>query len=65
MMTLSIALIGVTIAMIKYHDQKQVGEERVYLAYTSIAEGIQGRNLNRTGIWRQELMKRPWRDAAY
>jgi hypothetical protein len=38
----------------KYHDQKQVGEERVYLAYTSIAlfiiEGSQdrikqGRNL--------------------
>ena len=24
----------VTIAMVKHHDQKQLGEERVYLTYT-------------------------------
>jgi len=47
----------------------QVGKERVYLAYTSTSlfftEGSQDRNSSRAGPWRQELMKRPWRDAAY
>jgi hypothetical protein len=42
-------LVRVTIAVMKYCDQKQVGEERVYLAYTStsyfITEGSRGRNL--------------------
>jgi hypothetical protein len=41
-------LIRVASAMIKHHDQKQLGEERVYLAYTSTAlfimEGSQDRN---------------------
>ena len=49
--------------------KKQVGEERVYSAYTSISlliiEGSQDRNSNRAGSWRQELMQRPWKDAAY
>ena len=47
---------------------KQVGEERVCLAYTStilfIREGSQGRNSNRAGIWRQELIQRPPRGAV-
>lgn len=30
-------LVGVTIALIKPHDYKQLGEERVYLAYASIS----------------------------
>jgi hypothetical protein len=42
--------------------KKQVGEERIYLAYTSmllfIIEGSQDRNSNRAGSWRQELMQR-------
>jgi hypothetical protein len=37
--------------------KKQVGEERVYSAYTSGLELKQVR--------KQELMQRPWRDAAY
>jgi hypothetical protein len=49
--------------------RKQVGEERVYSAYTStllfIIKGSQDRNSHRAGTWRQELMQRPWRDAAY
>jgi hypothetical protein len=49
--------------------KKQVGEERVYSAYTStllfIIRGSQDWNSSRTGTWRQELMQRPWRDAAY
>jgi hypothetical protein len=49
--------------------KKQVGEERVYSAYTSIllfiTKGSQGWNLSRPGTWRQELMQRPWRDTAY
>lgn len=54
--------VSVSIAVIKYHNQKQVGEERVNLAYTSILETIiersQDRNPNKTGIWRQVLMQR-------
>jgi hypothetical protein len=49
--------------------KKQVGEERVYLAYTStllfITKGSQDWNSHREGTWRQELMQRPWRDAVY
>ena len=49
--------------------KNQVGEERVYSAYTFIllfiTKGIQDKNSNRAGIWRQELMQRPWRGAAY
>jgi len=49
--------------------KKQVGKERVYLAFTStslfIIEESQDRNSSRAGTWRQELMQRPWRDVAY
>ena len=45
--------------------KKKVGEERVYLVYTFIIEASQDRYSNRTGAWRQELMQRPWRGAAY
>jgi hypothetical protein len=31
----------------------------------SIVGGSQDRKSSRAGIWRQELMQRPWRDAAY
>jgi hypothetical protein len=48
--------------------KKQVGEEKVYLAYTSISlfitEGSQDRNSSRAGIWRQELIQRPGRVAT-
>jgi hypothetical protein len=46
-------------------NKKQVGEERVYSAYTStllvITKGSQDWNSDRAGTWRQELMQRPWR----
>jgi hypothetical protein len=49
--------------------KKQVGEERVYSAYTStllfITKGSQDRNSHRAGNWRQELKQRPWRGDAY
>jgi hypothetical protein len=49
--------------------KKQVGEERVYSAYTCIllfiTKGSQDRNSPRAETWRQELMERPWRDATY
>jgi len=54
--------------VIKEHDHEQDWKEGVYLAYTSISEfiieGSQGRNTNRVGTWRQELMQRIWRGAA-
>jgi hypothetical protein len=64
-------LVRVTIAVMKHLDQKikkkasWVG--KVYLVYTtdSSTEGSQGRNSSRPGTWRQELMQRPWRGAAY
>ena len=44
-------------------------EGRVYLAYISkalfIIEGKSRQNSTRAGTWRQELMQRPWKDAAY
>jgi hypothetical protein len=52
--------------------KKQVGEERLFFffpAYTFISlviiKGYQDRNSNRAGTWRQELIQRPWRGAAY
>ena len=49
--------------------KKQVGEEKVYLAYTStllfITEGSQDRNSNRAGTWRQELMEGPCRGTCF
>ena len=47
----------------------QVGEERVCSSYistlSSFIEGSQGRNTNKVVTRRQELMQRPWKDAAY
>jgi hypothetical protein len=53
----------------KHHNQKQVGEERVYSAYTStllfIIEGSQDRNSSRSGTRRQKLIQRHWRGTGY
>jgi hypothetical protein len=53
----------------KHNDEKQVVEERVYLAYTSISlfiiQGSQYRNSDKAGTWRQKLVQRLWSDAAY
>jgi hypothetical protein len=67
--TFTLILFRVTITMMKLHDQKQVGEEGVYLGYTStlysITGGSQDRNSIRVATQKQELMQRPWRVAAY
>jgi hypothetical protein len=48
--------------------KKQVGEERVYSAYTSIllfiTKGSQDWNSIKQ-VRKQELMQRPWRDVLY
>ena len=44
--------VRVSIAVMKHHDQKQVGEERVYLAYTPNTEGSQDKNSSRVGTCR-------------
>lgn len=53
----------------KHRDQKRLAKEKVYLAYASfllfITEGSQNMDLGRAGIWKQKLVQRPWRDAAY
>ena len=49
--------------------KKQVGEERIYSVYTStllfITTGSQDGNSHSVGTWRQELMQKPWKGAAY
>jgi hypothetical protein len=45
--------------------KKQVGEERVYSAYTSTCCLSQDWNSHKAGNWRQELMQKVWRNAAY
>ena len=46
--------------------KKQVGEERVYLAYTSILLFITKEVRTRTQAGQEaELMQRPWRDVPY
>jgi hypothetical protein len=49
--------------------EKQVVEERIYSAHASmllfITKGSQDRNSHKAETWRQELMKRPWRDVTY
>jgi hypothetical protein len=66
--------VRVSIAEIKHHDPKQAGEAKIYSAYTSMLfitekksgqELKQGKDSSRAGSWRQELMQRPWRGAAY
>ena len=68
-MDLDCSLAGVSIAVMNIMTKKQAGEERVYLAsaFTSlfVTDGSQDRNSNRAGTWRQELMQRPWRGAAF
>jgi hypothetical protein len=62
-------LVRVSILAQNIMTKKQVGEEKVYSAYTStllfITKGSQDRNSHRPGTWRQELLQRPWRNAAY
>jgi hypothetical protein len=52
--------VRVSTALMKHYNQKQVGEERVYSAYTSIllliTRGIQDKNSNEARTWRVELM---------
>ena len=64
----SSVLVRITIAMMKHHGQKQVGEERVSLTHTSISysisEGHQGKNSSSSKTWKHELMQRQWRGAA-
>lgn len=69
-MELMHVLVRVTTTVMKRHDQRQLGEKRVYFAHTTrshpITEGSQDRKL-RLGrnLGGQELMHRPWRSPAY
>jgi hypothetical protein len=45
---------------------KQIGEERIYSAYTSILLFITKEVRSRIRqVRKQELMQRPWRDVLY
>ena len=64
-----LALVKVTIAMMKHHSKSNLKEERIYLSYTSISlffmEGSQIRKMNRAETWRQALMQKSQRNAPY
>jgi hypothetical protein len=53
-------VVRITVAILKHHDQNQLGDERVYFTHRSIEQFIikisEGRTSNRAGTWRQELM---------
>jgi hypothetical protein len=60
----------IPLAMMKHHDKKHIGKEKVYSAYTSTCslscpEGSQDSNSRKAGTWSQELMQRPWESAAH
>lgn len=55
-----IVLIRVTLAVMRHHDQNQIGEDRVYLTLTSTLLFITGgaRKGTQAGpTWRQELIQ--------
>ena len=62
-------LVRVSISAQNIMTKKQVGEGGNYSAYTFtllfITKESQDRNSHNSGIWRQKLMQRPWRGAAY
>jgi hypothetical protein len=52
----------------KHHDLSNLGRKGfIWLMLQSllIIKGSQNRNSGRAGSWRQELMQKPWRGAAY
>ena len=55
-------LVRDSMAVIKHHDKKQLGEERIYLAYPStslfIIRRSQDRTLNKAESWRWKLTQR-------
>ena len=53
-------LVRVSLAWKKHHDQKASASILLF-----IIEESQDRKSNRAGSWEQELMQKPWRDAAY
>jgi hypothetical protein len=58
-------LVRVFIAAQNIMTKKQVGEEKgIFSLHFHIAVHHQ-RNSHRAETWRQELMQRPWRGAAY
>jgi hypothetical protein len=66
---LSGVLVSVSIRTQNIMAKKQVGEERVYSAYTCtllfITKGSHDRNSSRSGTWRLKWMQKPWRSSVY
>jgi hypothetical protein len=63
-----VVLARVSIPAQNIMTKKQVGEKKVYSAYTStllfITKGSQDRNSHRVATWRQEWMGKPWRGVT-
>ena len=66
MTVLSSVLIRVSIAVVKYHDHKQLWEERVYFSLQLTSQVICHLLAEvRAGTWREELTKRLPSGDAY
>lgn len=56
-------LVRITIAMMKHHDQKKLGEEMVCFVHllneSPLKEANAGTQTRREGTWRQELIQKP------
>jgi hypothetical protein len=58
--------LGLSIALIKHHDQKQLDFISACCSTAqSNTERRQGRNSNGSGTWSQELVQRLWISAVY
>ena len=61
-------LLRAVTALMTYHDQKQLKEERACLAYVclmTVHRGKPRQKLNLEEKLEAELMQRPWRGTAY
>lgn len=62
-------MVRVTIAVIKHHDQKELGEERGYITHSSIQHLVSrmtdSRKSSRAAAWRKEMRQTQYKYAAY
>lgn len=49
----------------KYHDIKQLGEERLIFSYLKSESTVEHKEKLKAEAWRKEQKQRPWRNFAY
>ena len=65
----TIVLVNIFVVVTNHYDTKQLGKETFYLTSTSTSQSImvrsEGRKSSSPKIWRQGLMQKPQKRAAY